>query len=391
MDYPEVSMDSVLSPVKSLEQLARFSRRVSSLPVTSGVGPIGFDLGRAALRAVQIQHGRFRPVLKAAVSADYPCERQELLADSKRLRKFVADSFKGRGFKGRKIVCCTPAENLRLMSLEYPVSDDFTEEQAIVSQLAQRIDGDLSNYVIDYIPSRDPGAGGKRTALVAVAEMEKQIAWMELLRQAGLQVVGLEIGPIAIRRLVENVSKLDQIPNTLVVNCGSVNTYLTVTSGRRLILDRGIRFGETDLVGRVAKALDMEFRDAWHLMYLYGVDKSMEHHELIKGLISSEDIIRTILEVITPAFHELTREIEKVSAYVHSQLRGADIQRVFLLGSVARWPGSDVYLNGLLDLPVSVLNPFESFQADPKANTALASSPVAGMALAAGCALSRLR
>lgn len=384
-------MDVTISPVTPVEKLAKFSRRVRALSAKVGVGPIGFDLGRSALRAVQIQYGKSRPTLRSAISIDYPCSRKELLSDSKKLRRFISESMANHGFSGRKIVSCTPSENLRLLSLDYPVSDDVSEEQAIITLLAQRVDGDLSDYVIDYIPSREALTGDKRSALVAVADLKKQINYLELLRMAGLNVVGLEIGPIAIRRLVETVSRVEQIPNTLVVNCGVENTYLTVISGRRLMLDRGIKFGERYIIGRVAKALDMEYQDAYQLLYQYGVDGAVDQYDLIEGVINSGDIVETILEVIAPVFHELSREIEKVSAYVHSQLHGANIQQIFLLGSVARWPGADRYIGGMVDRPVSILNPFDSFNVNDNAKGALETSPVAGMALAAGCALSELR
>ncbi len=375
----------------SRKQLKSLGRRVRTLSGRIGLGPIGFDLGRAELRAVQIQHGDERAILKAAVSVKYPCPRHELFADRKNLKKFINNSLSLHGFRGNRIVTCTPSENFKLLSLEYPADDAMSEDEMILNILKQRIEEDLSDMVIDYIPVRDTGSSEHRKALVAVANLQKQIHYLELLRSAGLRVVGLEIGPIAIRRLVENISRAEQSPNTLVVNCGIEKSYLTVTSGRRLLLDRGINFGEKHLLEKLSTALEMEQRDALHLLYQYGMDATNTYIELFDGIINSQDIVGTLLEVITPLFHELVREIDKVVAYVHSQLHGADIQQIYLLGSIAQWPGADRYLNNLMNRPIRILNPFGSFHIDSNSQHALDSTALTGMALATGCALSELR
>ncbi|MCB1753930.1 MAG: hypothetical protein KDJ38_00315 [Gammaproteobacteria bacterium] len=371
--------------------MVHFGRRVREISSKATYGPIGFDLGRSSVRAVQVQSGPVRPTLKAAIYKKYPCARQELFADPGLFREFVRSAMDGQGFNGRKIVTCTPAEHLRLLTLEYPVSDQVPEAQVILELVQNQVKEDISELVIDYIPSRAPGESGKRTALVAIANLQKQIEFLEMLRGAGLSVAGVEIGPIAIRRLVEKVSRIEETPNILVVNCGTESTYLTVTSGRRLMLDRGVKFGERNVVEKIAAALQMTPKEAERLLYGYGVDSSRQNEELLGGMINSRDIVGTILGIVTPAFHELTREIEKIVAYARAQLHGADIQQIYLLGSLSRWPGAERFLASLMHLPVKVLNPFESFECGVGLQSTLDSLPVSGMAVATGCALSELR
>lgn len=373
------------------QQLTDFGKKVKKLTSKASLGPIGFELGKNSVRAVQIQHGSTRPRLRTAASSLYPMPKEELMQNAAEFRSFVRSFFKKNGFHGNKIVTCTPSDELRTMTIDYPVSDVANEEQVIVEQVRKRVDEDINDLVIDYLPARSGAAADKRTSLVAVASAKKQIEFLEMHRKAGLEVIGLEIGPIAIRRLVENISRVERTPNVLVINCGVEKSYLTVTSGRRLMLDRGVQFGEKQVVEKLASVLDMTYDEVLNLLLKYGVDKNRESVDLLGGLIASNEIISTILEVVTPAFYEVVRDIERVASYVHAQLHGADISQIYLLGSVARWPGADVYLQSLVNRPVSVLNPFECFFSNPASEKVLDHVPVAAMALATGCALSELR
>lgn len=373
------------------QQFEDFGKKVKTLGSKSSLGPIGFELGKNSVRAVQIQHGSTRPRLRTAASQAYPLPKEELMLNTSAFRSFVRAFLKKHQFHGNKIVTCTPSDELRTLTIDYPISDVANEEQEIVEQVRRRVDQDLSELVIDYLPARSGAGADKRTALVAVASANKQVEFLELHRKAGLEVVGLEIGPIAIRRLVENIARVKRTPNVMVVNCGVERSYLTVTSGRRLMLDRSVQFGEKQVVEKLASALDMSYEEVSSLLLKYGVDQNRNSVELLGGLIESSEIVSTILEVVTPAFYEVVRDIERVASYVHAQLHGADITHIFLLGSVARWPGADVYLQGLLNRPVSTLNPFECFFSDPDSEKVLNHVPVAAMAVATGCALSELR
>ncbi len=384
-------MELTATAKKNNSQLAAISRRFQNVTAKKSLGPIGMDLGRTSMRAVQIQYGHSKPLLKASLSVNYPYSREELLADRRDFKRFINTQLRTHGFRGNKVVTCSPTENLRILSLDYPVNENVSEEETIVELLRQRLGENLQELVIDYIPVRNGGERRNCTALVAIAELDKQIEFLELLRYSGLEVCGLEIGPIAIRRLVENIARIEHTPNVLVVNCGTEHTYLTVTSGRRLLLDRSIAFGENYIVGKVASSLDMEDEEIKRLFYTYGIHNTQGDIELLGGLISTRDIVSTIAEVATPVFHQLTHEIEKVISYVHAQQHGAGIQQIYLLGSIARWRGADEFLASRLLRPVEVLNPFDSFLCEPGAGSVSDFSRAAGMAIASGCALSELR
>ena len=100
----------------------------------------------------------------------------------------------------------------------------------------------------------------------------------------------------------------------------------------------------------------------------------------------------TLQEIIKPLFLELTEEINRVLIYMASQTHGESVDRIYLLGSVARWQGADRLLNKLLVLPVETIpNPLKTFRRPgvPEAISEMDAAPE--MAVATGLALRGLR
>lgn len=386
-------MGLLLTPSSLLSSFKRSVPVRSAMLQQEGVGPIGFELSRERAQAVQIGYRQGKPYLAAAFSEPYPEPRAWLLEHPAELKKFLSPLLKQHRFTGRKVVACTPSKHLTLLPMEYDVKENEEEGAVILSAVEARLDRDPSELVIDYIPTRRADKEStRRAALVAVAEMSDQVAYLELLRHVGFQVERLEIGPIAIRRIVQMNAQMEQKPNVLVINCGVENSYFTLLSGRRLLLDRGVSFGEQPICEAVASALRVDIRVARDLLCRYGLDISGSSAPSDEGLIPTGAIGHTLVEIVKPLFMRFTEELTKVIAYAHSQLRGADIDRIYLMGSLARWPNSEQFLSVLIEQEVSVLNPFDGLldDVDWRILQGMKPTTISNMALATGCSLAEL-
>ncbi|MCZ6889691.1 MAG: pilus assembly protein PilM, partial [Gammaproteobacteria bacterium] len=170
-------------------------------------------------------------------------------------------------------------------------------------------------------------------------------------RKAGLDVKALEIGPIAIRRLVVAMQRTHPPQNTLVVNCGRTKTYLTLLSDTRLLADDEVDFGEDVLREKIGTALGL---DAELL------DDLVRDIDLTPG--SEDPKARTVAEIIKPEFTKLAHEIRRGLVFAASESRGARTDHVYLLGSIARWNGTEGLLASMVDATVSKIpNPLALF------------------------------
>ena len=354
------------------------------------IGPIGLDCSLNRLQMVQLESTNGVISVHAKSSLPYPEPLEAMLASHKKMRALIQQALTCDRFRGRHVVTRLPSADTRIMPISYHAPDNQTSESALLKVISERIDGNLADYVIDYLPIRSDSKSEEHLAIVAVADRCVVINYLEMLRKSGLAVKRLEIGPTAIRRLVSAMSLTNKRENVLTLNCGRVSSYLSVISGSRLIFDQEIRFGEMKIMEDSTRALEISQDAAQALVTSCSfAPESMSN----KQSRSSFDIdaSETLQQIVTPALLNLAEEINRTLIYTASQTHGESISRIYLLGSIARWQGINHLLGALVKLPVEIIpNPLEPF--DRKNGTSTGNDePMAEIAVATGLALSGMQ
>jgi Tfp pilus assembly PilM family ATPase len=352
-------------------------------------GPIGLDFAAEELHMMQLQYRADGPAIIAAVSVRYPSDRASLMANPAQFKSFIRAALKSRPFRGRIVVTCLPAEDVKILVVTYRQEAEKKPDDVILRAVRERL-GELTDSLVDFVQIRNPVENaGEQDALVAVAKRTQVMAYLERLRNAGLEAAALDVRPVALCRLAAAVQP-EETPyrNVLLANFGVNKTYLTVLSGKRLMLDREIEFGEAQLVATLAKTLAMPEAAALKLLQTAGASRPQNAPDA-KSLDPDEDARRTLGEVLRPRFTMLSQEINKTMAYMAGKMRGASIECIYLMGSVAFYPNAIPWIQGFFANRVEVLDPFAAFAARSDAAVLPDSDPSAGMVLAAGLALRR--
>ncbi|HUO82315.1 MAG TPA: pilus assembly protein PilM [Gammaproteobacteria bacterium] len=314
-------------------------------------GPIGLHMAREAIHLVQLDlHAAGVAGIRAWASVPLPADSEDVMQSPKRLKLLLRKALVSGGFKGRKVVSAMPHGKVKIHSLTYRVTRERSEAEEILHLMAERLGGELAEHVLDFLPVRESGPDGERLALVTVSRREEVIGYLELLREAGLEVLALEIGPAAIRRLVCAMSPAGEPENVLVINAGDRASFMTMISGRRLLFDQEIDFGERKLLELVARSLDMPSELVRALVVNGGLDDSDDRQ---RGGLAQADISAAMAEILHPELKRLVTEIERAFLYAASETRGRGLRRVYLVGSIARWPGADRRLSALAGIPVT--------------------------------------
>lgn len=323
-------------------------------PATNKLGPIGIDFGLEAVHMVQLAASAGQmPVVKARASLSYESSRRDILSNPLQFRSLIKRAMEAGRFSGRKAVIAIPSGMFRTISINYRSSGGREQEAAaILRQMKDRLDGDLSDYVIDYLPVKSSSQNDERLALVAVSEHKAIVEFLELTRKARLDVEALEIGPVAISRLVGALSLESGSENVLVINSGRRASYLTVISGTDLLFDQEVAFGENSLLAQTASALDMSEEMTRDLVLQSGVASSANCKK-VGDALDEAGLTGTISEILKPQFMKLVDEIKRVCMYAASETRGGAVAQVYLLGSIARWPGSDSLLTSMTGVNVA--------------------------------------
>ncbi|HEX8604542.1 MAG TPA: pilus assembly protein PilM, partial [Pseudoduganella sp.] len=305
------------------------------------------------------------------------------------LARFVGAALDSAPFQGRRVVSALPPADVRILPLTVHLAQGQPEAKAVAKAAAEQLGDAASHYVLDYYQVRGADAdGAERQVLVAAALRPRVLDYLAMLESAGLDPLALDIGPTAISRLLGTMHGNEVGQSVALLNFGAGKSYLTVIWGRRLMLDREIDFGEERLARSLAAALDLPPETATHLLREHGIGArngaSME--DTVHAAESSHgELGRAIREILHADCQLLADELAHTQVYVASRTRGSSISRVYLNGSLARYPAIQARIGELIDVPVHLLNPLGAFEhALPAARAAELATPVA---LAAGLAL----
>lgn len=349
----------------------------------NNIGPIGLELAMEKIHLVQLQREPSGKIhFRAKTSLPYSGSRDDLLASPKTMKALLKKALNSKPFSGRNIVTLMPTTDVRIMSVTYQVNKGQKEEEALLKLMANRIQGELSDYVIDYIPVRGKSSDEERLAVVAFAKRDRVISYLEALRKAGMNVDALEIGPSAIKRLISTISTAEDDENILVINFGFKKSYITLISGRRLLFDQEVDFGEEELLNQLSVLLDVSMEMARDLICKHGLYPNADN-ESESGI----DFPESINEILKPMFMKLAREINRALIYTASETRGEPVKQVYLLGSIARWQGADKMLNLLVNIPVAIPNTLMMFESDTDSDSSQHADKVSEIAVATGLAL----
>ena len=327
--------------------LQKLRRKAGSSAKPSGPGLIGLDIGSDHIHMCQIrplEHGRFSITAKASIEFD--SSREELLAAPKKLKRLIVGALKSKKFKGKKVVALMPWNDVKIILLTYKASVSNVDGE-VVKMLSKRIDGPIDDYVVDYVPVRSKPGDEEHMVVATVAGKEKVNALLQALLASGLDVDSVDIAPTALRRIVSALYTGHAADNVLMIHSYRKESYLTVISGRRLLFNQSVAFGETMLLERIAQELDITHEAALALVRDNGLQKQMLAQAV--GSDSDSNVSATLLEIVKPCFLDLVNEINRVLVFTASETHGVPVSRVCLLGSVAHWPGAQEVLLSMLD------------------------------------------
>ena len=350
-------------------------------------GPIGLDFGSDNLKMVQADFVKGSPVIRSAINLSYPMEKADLFESSADLKKLISEARTQGAFQGSRTVVSMPPEKIQFVSLEYKCASGTEPDVAVIEAIKERFGDQIRNSVIDFLHIRPEHKDQlDRTALVAIAEKNSVVSFLEYLRKAGLTVDRLEIGPVAINRLISAMNPSERDKIILAINFGLQKSYATVLWGRRLLLDRELSFGLDTGVQQLSQALEVSEQEASQLLTRHGVQATSK---VIAGMDYEEPSIEeTITDILKPSLQQLANEIKRLMLYVASRTRGRSVYEAYVLGSISGWPGVDRVLSEMIGIPLKKTQPFYGLATCKQAAKIEDPSSLRGIAVATGLALS---
>ena len=293
-------------------------RRKNPSPAKSiGPGLIGLDISANQIHMCQIrplENGLFSIVAKETIG--FSGSRDALLAEPKKLKRLIGPILRKKNFKGKRVAALMPWEQAKIILLTYKASVSDVDGE-VVKMLSKRIEGSIDDYVVDYVPVRSNPSDEEHMVVATVAKREAVDSMLHALISCGLEVDSLDIAPTALRRIVSALYTGHAADNVLMINTYGDESYLTVISGRRLLFNQAVPFGETMLLDNIARELDISAESARALITDHGLARAPLAQAV--GAETESDISATLLEIVKPCFLDLINEINRVLVFTASE------------------------------------------------------------------------
>ena len=358
-------------------------------PSVAATGAIGIDFGIERVNLVQVSRPGGQCFVHAATSLAYDRARDEMLDQPGELKRLIRYALSDRPFRGHKVVASVPPSIVEMLMINYRCDNSADEAAAIVRATEERIGGSIATHVVDYLPVSRADEGGNRAALVAVADQEAVIKYLEVLRKCSLDVVALEVGPIAIQRLISEIDR-GASSTVVAITFGTAASFVTVLSNGELLLDRDIDFGTRAVIGKLGEALDCSPDEAHDLLQRHGLAVGKPVVGPDESADPSAGIKNALTEILKPHFIALAKEVLRIRDYAVAETRCPLTGKIYAFGSLARWPNADQLLSSLCGVEISSVNPFYGLSLSEGAADTNEIGPICGVAVATGLALRKL-
>ncbi len=341
---------------------------------------LGIDISASAVKLVGLSGTAEKPVLEycskdllpAGVVVDGSIEKSDEL--SVVLRRLVKQS----GAKTKNVAVALPASAVITKKITIPSGlRDLDMEYQVESEARQYIPFPIEDVSLDFF-ELGPSAAipGSVDVLIAAARRERVEALQDLLEVAGLKPVVVGVNSyaacMALGRVIDLQAKTTPGTLSVLFKLGATSTTMQVLRGQDLVYEREQSSGGDHLTQKIAS--------------YYGLSLSEAEARKCKGSLAHDYEGRILIPYIDGLVQELGRSLQ----FFFNSTQYNRVNQVFLAGGGALLPGLALSVASQIQVPCTVVNPFEGMAVGSKLDRTRVQQEAPAYLGACGLALRRL-
>jgi len=223
----------------------------------------------------------------------------------------------------------------------------------------------------------DEGQAQMETVLVA-AKRDSVDVRVELLKEAGLQPVILDVDAFALENAFETVFPGSQGDTVLFMNMGASFTNMSIVEKGISRVVRDVFIAGNSFTKAIQRQFQCDVKTAEQKKITYGLAEDPHDAEA-----------QQVVEVLMPIARDLLTEVQRSIDFYLSQGTDRTVNKIYLCGGSANLRLFDQFLNNELKIPVEIFNPLALIQNAPSDLSDEQKSLLHQMAVAVGLATRR--
>ena len=323
-------------------------------------GPlIGLDIGINAVKVAYMTSGRKGSyklenygsiaLSEAAIIEDQVQKHEEVV-------QAIGQAIRQAGLKNHHITNLgMDGPNTVTKRLQVPDGTKEDVEDNILWEAEQYIPFGADDSELDYAIIRTIEEEDVKDAIVAASRTDVVEQFLELTKEAGLQVRNVDLNVFAISNLFEvvyadNLTKLSE-EGAIIIDFGAQTTTIIVYKDGAPLLTKEINLGGVLITEEIQRSMGLSYEEAEDLK-TRGDDN---------GNLPEE-----IVAIITEQIEKLLTELKKVLNFYITAGSSEQVGYCYVCGGSSRLPGLIENLQNIVGVEVELFNPFEKITYDKK-------------------------
>ncbi|MBM3244272.1 MAG: hypothetical protein FJZ15_00565 [Candidatus Omnitrophica bacterium] len=254
--------------------------------------------------------------------------------------------------------------------MQLPCVSDAELLEAIKWKIKDELPFELEKAVFDYqiIKKSSLNDGSKVFDLACIAALEEEItSQVVLLKQAGLNVIGVGFAPFGYIRLIEKYLAEDKGAAQAVLYLWANASYLNIYKDNKLVFFRELPVSLNKFRNSLSAALVTE-KGKVQLSPLQIEDILFKHGVPIpeSGLYNDKTMASQIMAMWRPALEALAQEIKRSFVYYKSQFQEEDAGKIFVAAEAQNIINLDKFLAKELSSEAEVFPVIEKILPPPQ-------------------------
>lgn len=303
----------------------------------------GLDIGTTSVRLVQLKKGGQKPYLVTYGSLPLPpnLAQSDATVGVGQLAASVKQLAEEANVSTKNVVAGLPTAKVFATVITMPKISDDELGKAIEFQAEQYIPMAVDQVKLDYTVVGQSADGKQIEVLLVACPNSVAARYVDILRQAGLDLVALELNATAVTR-----SLLAPDETAAVLDIGGLNSDLTLVHQGFPKLLRSIPVGGINMTKAASKSLGVNEEQAQQFMSKFGVDPAKMDGHVVKALKGSLDT--------------LTGEVKKSIEFFSSHYPDVKFSKLVVTGASSNMPGLAQHLAAQSTLGVVVGDPWQN-------------------------------
>lgn len=342
---------------------------------------IGLDIGTSAVKAIVLKEQYKNYQLQALGMEPLPPEVivDGSIMDSGVVVEAIQKILSNQKIKLKNAALSVSGHSVIVKRITLPRMSQEELSDSIHWEAEQYIPFDIEDVNIDFhiFDSQTDASGGEMDVILVAVKKDKVNDYTNLVRQAGLNPVVVDVDGFALGNQYEINYSLEPDQDIALIDIGAGVMNINIMHGKDHMLYRDISIGGNQFTDAIQKELNVSFDQA----------EQLKLGETVEGINPD-----SVNEIINSVAEDISHEIQRSFDYYKATSSSNNIVRVVLTGGCSKVRGGGIakFLSERLGIEVLVGNPFNNITYNEKKFDPVMIQEVAPLsAVAVGLALRR--